>query len=185
MVKYSPTLLRSSIFPPLYSLALSATFDTIGHLIHKPLLFFKLSYHHIGLYLVVLMVKDLPANAVDLRDAGSTPGSFRSPGEGNGNPRQYSSLENSTERGGWWATVHGVTRVRPNWSVWALHSLLRRTAFLTFSFDFLCPTIKDQYIILYQFSQATLSSCLVLLPPAFCIAIPIIQNSGRTYPITP
>ena len=114
MVKYSPTLLRSSIFSPLYSLALSATFDTIGHLIHKPLLFFKLSYHHIGLYLVVLMVKDLPANAVDLRDAGSTPGSFRSPGEGNGNPRQYSSLENSTERGGWWATVHGVTRVRPN-----------------------------------------------------------------------
>ena len=52
------------------------------------------------------MVKNSPANA---GDAGSIPGSGRSPGEGNDNPLQYSCLENSMDRGAWWATVHGVT----------------------------------------------------------------------------
>ena len=42
-------------------------------------------------------------------DPGSIPGLERSPGEGNGNPLQYSCLENSMDRGTWWATVHGVT----------------------------------------------------------------------------
>ena len=41
-------------------------------------------------------------------DLGPTPGSGRSPGEGNGNPLQCSCLENSRDRGAWWATVHGV-----------------------------------------------------------------------------
>ena len=45
---------------------------------------------------------------------GSIPGSGRSLGEENGNPLQYSCLENSMERGAWWATIHGVTRVRHN-----------------------------------------------------------------------
>ena len=40
------------------------------------------------------------------------PGSGRSPGEGNGNPLQYPCLENSVDRGTWWATVHGVTKSR-------------------------------------------------------------------------
>ena len=44
-------------------------------------------------------------------DPGSIPGLGRSPGEGNGNPLQYSCLENPTDRGAWQATVHGVTRV--------------------------------------------------------------------------
>ena len=56
------------------------------------------------------MVKNLLANAGDIRDVGSIPGSGRSPGEGNGNPLQYSCLENSTDRGAWWATVHGVAK---------------------------------------------------------------------------
>jgi len=46
-----------------------------------------------------------PANAEDL---GLISGSGRSPGEGNGNPLQYSCLENPMDRGDWWATVHGV-----------------------------------------------------------------------------
>ena len=41
---------------------------------------------------------------------GSVPGLGRSPGEGNGNPLHYSCLENSMDRGAWWATVHGVTK---------------------------------------------------------------------------
>ena len=43
-------------------------------------------------------------------DLGSIPGSGRSPGEGNGNPLQYSCLENSMDRGAWQATVHGVPK---------------------------------------------------------------------------
>ena len=43
-------------------------------------------------------------------DPGSIPGSGRCPGEGNGNPLQYSCLENSMDRGAWWATVHGVAK---------------------------------------------------------------------------
>ena len=57
----------------------------------------------------VLVVKNLPANAGDIRDAGSIPGSERSPGWGLDNPLQYSCLENSTDKGAWWETVHGVT----------------------------------------------------------------------------
>ena len=46
-----------------------------------------------------LVVKNLPANAGDIRDMGSIPGSGRSPGEGHGNPFQYSCLENPMEGG--------------------------------------------------------------------------------------
>ena len=56
------------------------------------------------------MVKNLPASAGDIRDMGSIPGLGRSPGEGNGNPLQYSYLENPMDRGSWQATVHGVTK---------------------------------------------------------------------------
>ena len=52
-------------------------------------------------------VKNLPAMQEDL---GLIPGSGRSPREGNGNPFQYFCLENSMDRGVWWATVHGVTK---------------------------------------------------------------------------
>ena len=53
------------------------------------------------------MVKNLPANA---GDAGSIAGSRRSPGEGNGNPLQFSCLENPMDRGSWWVTVHWVAK---------------------------------------------------------------------------
>ena len=55
------------------------------------------------------MVKNLPANAGDAKDLDSIPGSGRSPGVRNGNPLQYSRLENSMDSGAWWATDHGVT----------------------------------------------------------------------------
>ena len=71
---------------------------------------------------MVLVVKNPPANAGDIRDAGSIPGSERSPGGGYGNPLQYSCLENPVDGGTWqrWgvvgggqverATVHEVTK---------------------------------------------------------------------------
>ena len=55
---------------------------------------------------MVLMVKNLPASAGDLRDVGLIPGSGRSPGGRNGNPLQYSCLENPTDRRACWVTVH-------------------------------------------------------------------------------
>jgi len=51
-------------------------------------------------------------SACNAGDPGLIPELGRSPGEGNGNPLQYSCLENLTGRGAWWATVHGVARVR-------------------------------------------------------------------------
>ena len=48
--------------------------------------------------------------ACNVGDPGSISGSGRSPGEGNGNPLQYSYLENFTDREAWWATVHGVAK---------------------------------------------------------------------------
>ena len=77
---------------------------------------------------VVQLVKNLPANAGDTRDVGLTPGSGRSPGEGNGNPLQYSCLEHSMDRRAWWATIHGAaktqlsththTHTKGGWSLW-------------------------------------------------------------------
>ena len=55
---------------------------------------------------------DGKVSAYNEGDLGSTPGSGRSPGERNGNPLQYSSLENPMDGGAWWATVHGVAKSR-------------------------------------------------------------------------
>ena len=59
-----------------------------------------------------LVGKESACNAGDIGDVDSVPGWGRSPEEGNGNPLQYSCLENPKERGAWQATVHGVSRVR-------------------------------------------------------------------------
>ena len=63
-------------------------------------------------YQVALVVKNLPASAGDMRDAGSIPWSRRSSGGGHGNPLQYPCLRNPMDRGAWWtrATVHGVIK---------------------------------------------------------------------------
>ena len=83
----------------------------LGIKIHTPVyLRFACIDVYMGTSQVVLMEKNLLANARDLRDAGSIPGLGRSPGEGLGNPPQYSCLENPLGRGALWATVHGVTK---------------------------------------------------------------------------
>ena len=58
------------------------------------------------------MVKNPPANAGDVSDAGLISGLGRSSGEGNGNPPQCTCLENSMDRGAWWSAVHGVAKNR-------------------------------------------------------------------------
>ena len=66
-----------------------------------------------------LVLKNLAANARDTRDKGLIPGWERSPGGGNGNPRQYSYLGSPMDRGAWWATVHGVTKSWTQLRDWA------------------------------------------------------------------
>ena len=57
-----------------------------------------------------VVVKNPPANAGDAGVTGLIPGSGRLPGGGNGNPLQYSCLENPMDRGAWWTIVHGVPK---------------------------------------------------------------------------
>ena len=76
---------------------------------------------------VAIVVKNPPANAGDSREAGSIPGLGRSPGVGNGNPLQYSCLENSTDRGAWWDMVHGLVKSQ----AWlSTHSTHKTTTYL-------------------------------------------------------
>ena len=71
---------------------------------------------------VVLVVKNLPANAGDQRGVGSIPRLGRSPRGGHGNPLQYSCLENPMDRGAWWVTVPRVakssTRLKQHNTYW-------------------------------------------------------------------
>ena len=69
---------------------------------------------------MMLVVNNPPANAGNVRDVGSIPGSGRSPRGGHGNPLQYSCLENPIDRGVWWATVH---RVAKSWTRLKRHSM--------------------------------------------------------------
>ena len=76
------------------------------------------------------MVKNSPANAGDVGDAGSIPDLGRSPGEGNGNPLQYSCLRNPKDRGAWQATVYEVTKSRTqlgDQAQFRVHGILRHT----------------------------------------------------------
>ena len=64
------------------------------------------------------VVKNLPASAGNTGDTGSIPGSGRSPARGYGSPLQYSSLENSMDRGAWRATVHSVAELDMTEATW-------------------------------------------------------------------
>ena len=67
---------------------------------------------HLGGFLGGVSGEDPTCQCRRRKIVGSIPGLERSPGEGDGNPLQYSSLENPTDRGAWQATVHGVTKSR-------------------------------------------------------------------------
>ena len=71
---------------------------------------------------MALVVKNLPANAGDLREEGLIPRSGRSPEEGHGNPLQYPCLKNPMARGAWRATVHRVTKSRTQLKQLSMHT---------------------------------------------------------------
>ena len=73
---------------------------------------------------VALVIKNLPANAGDVRDVGSIPGLGRSPAGGHGNPLQYSCLKNPMDRGARWAAVHGVIKSQTQLKRLSMHALI-------------------------------------------------------------
>ena len=81
------------------------------------------------------MLKNLPADAGDTGDLGSIPGSGRSSGLGNGNPLQYSCLENSMDRGAWKAAVHGVANSQMQLSTHTHTVILLSDLFIVSSFS--------------------------------------------------
>ena len=81
---------------------------------------------------MALVVKNPPANAGEVRDAGSVPGSERSPGAGHGNPLHYSCLENPVVRWAWRAAAHGVAKSPTQLKRLSMHHTLCSTQFLTF-----------------------------------------------------
>ena len=96
-------------------------------------------------YTIFSMVSQtVKATAYDVGDLGLIPGSGRSPGEGNGNPLQYSCLENSMDGGAWWATVHGVAK---SWTHWV-------TLLWLFIFSIICiKNMFKSYLDIYKYMQ--------------------------------
>ena len=105
-----PQQCRSVLFSPYpHNICyMCSFFFFLNHLSHQGSLICGLLDGSYGASLIAQLVKNLTADAGDL---GSIPGLGRSPGEGNGNPLQYSCLENPMDRGAWRATVHEVARV--------------------------------------------------------------------------
>ena len=86
--------------------------------------------------MLILLKEDFPggsdgkASVCSAGDLGSIPGLWKSPGEGNGNPLQYSCLENPMDRGAWYATVHGVAKSRTQLSDFHFHFIKGTNTFL-------------------------------------------------------
>ena len=80
----------------------------------------------------------------DTEDTVSIPGSGRSPGAGNGNPLQHSCLENSTDRGAWQATIHGVTK---SWTRLSTHT---HTHTLHVTHMCMCIIYESVYVLIYN-----------------------------------
>ena len=90
------------------------------------------------------------ASACNAGDLGLIPGSGRSPGEGNGNPLQYSCLENPMDGGAWWSTVHGVTKswTRLSDFTFTLNLVERKKRKSEVSQS--CPTLCDPWTVDHQ-----------------------------------
>ena len=126
------------------------------------------------------VVKNPPANAGDIRDMGSTPGSGRSPGWGNGNLVQYSCLENPMDRAAWYATVHRVTESWTQLKQFSMHEcihfsqhcLLKRL--LSPHHVFLALLSKINWLYIYGHTSGLYSVLLVhmtviMLVPRCCV----------------
>ena len=99
---------------------------------------------------VVLVVKNLPADIGDIRDVGSISGSGRSSGGGHDHSLQYSCLKNPMDRGAWWATDHGVTRVGPDLATSTFSHIITEVNTSYYNINTLLPE-KFKFVILKDF----------------------------------
>ena len=121
---------------------------------YKCLVSLEVYMHFCWAFQVVLVVKNTPANAGNIRDVGSIPGSGRSPGGRLVNLLQYSCLENLMHRGAWRATVHRVTN---SWT-WQKHM----------HFHYIC-TDKSKCCITFMCTNATWSLFHILCFSSHCL----------------
>ena len=120
------------------------------------------------------MVKSQPANAGDIRDTGSIPGSERSPRGGNGNPLQYSCLENPMDRGAWWAMVHRMGHKELDTTEATEHACMQvflimascLYLFITILRIYLVQDYPVLYMIMVMLNQASLVAQMVKNPLA-------------------
>ena len=98
---------------------------------------------------------EVKASACNAGDPGSIPGSGRSSGEGNGNPLQYSCLENPMDRGAWYPIVHGVPKSRTQWSSFTWLDLTIHYSFLTVPFTEMYFSLQSpiEILILQSLTQ--------------------------------
>ena len=120
------------------------------------------------------------ASACSAGDLGLIPGSGRSPGEGNGNPLQYSCLENPMDRGAWWATVHGVAKSRTRLSDFTC-SLVHTIEHTPSSVSFLWHS-RPVNKLSGQFLYPTFHRDLSQLPSQFVFASPDAPSAQPTVP---
>ena len=114
---------------------------------------------------------DGKASAYNAGDPGSIPGSGKSPGEGNGNPFQYSCLENPMDRGAWWATVHGVAKSQTRLSDFThTHTHTHRLviAFLPRSKCLLIPWLQSPSAQILEPRQKIKSLTVSIVSPSIC-----------------
>ena len=100
---------------------------------------------------------EITAPACNVGDLGSILGLGRFPGEGNGNPLQYSCLENPMDGGAWWATVHGVAKSRTwlsDFQLWYIKLRLKNTIVHSFELFLKMTLIQLKYYI-YKRTYAT------------------------------
>ena len=91
----------------------------------------------------MLVVKNLPVNGGEVREAGSVPGSGRSPGGGHGNSHHYSCLENPTDRGeAWWAAVHRVAQSQTQLKRLSRHAFYHIHIFVAAKYGWLINRIQ-------------------------------------------
>ena len=120
---------------------------------------------------------EVKASACNEGDMGSIPGLGRSPGKGNGNPLQYSCLENPMDGGAWWATVHGVAKSR---TLLFTGFLTLRTS-LSLNFHSLCALLSFLFLSVDLFNHLILKNQKTKTKPWYKQLLKFVQGFWKHF----